>query len=265
MNRKPKKNVGRLLLDGPLFFYNLAIVVFSPYFLARKILRIFTKKTSVEFLRERWTIPVMGAEHADSPAVHVVFVATGFGEKYTSEQLTAALQEVRPDVRVTWAVKDDVTVRVILKEYPSQAVTFMPYDFYPSVARWLEKLQPDVVVSVEKLWIPNIAWASKIWGAAVVVVCGRRGHYRDKGLRRKLWFAVNSWTLRGFDTICLQSENEKNRLESVLPDSPEVRITGAIKISRRQGERSVAGVLARWIENSKPAAMAISGRGQHGG
>jgi len=256
MNRKPK-NLARLLKNGPLFFYNLSIVVFSPYFLGRKLLRVFTKKTSVEFLKERWTIPLMGAEIPDSKAIHVVFVATGFGEKYTSEQLTAALREVRPDVRVTWAVKDDVAVRDVLKEYPAQPVTFMPYDFLPSVATWLGKLQPDVVVSVEKLWIPNIAWASKIWGAVVVVVCGRRGHYRDKGLRRKLWFGVNSWTLRGFDTICLQSETEKKRLQSVLPQSSAVRITGAIKISRRQGARAVSGVLTRWMETQNPAKLPL--------
>gem|GEM_PF-1275042 len=246
-----------LLTDRNLVLYNLAIIVLGPMFLLRKIKRHFSKKTAYEFLRHRWTIPVEGGEKDDPNALHVVFVSTGFGEKHTTEQLTAALKEVRPNVRTTWAVKADATVENIRQTSPDQSVTYMPFDFMPSVALWLKKLRPDVVVSVEKLWVPNIIWCSRRWGAPVVVVSGRRGRFAGGGAKGSVWRNINHWTLCGYNIMGLQSEIEIERLKAVLPEEVDTRITGIIKISRSAAVRPTFEELAAWLESRNPQKLPI--------
>lgn len=247
-NLQPKRrSTLRLLTNWRLLLYNAVIVVFAPLFLLRKIRRHFSKKTAYEFLWPRWIIPVHGGENDDPKAVHVVFVSTGFGEKHTTEQLTAALKEIRPNVRTTWAVKADLTVENIRENHPDQAVTYMPFDFLPSVMWWLKRLEPDVVVSVEKLWTANINWCSNLWGAPTLVVSGRSGRYAGRGTKGAIWRGINRWTLRAYEVLCLQSEAEKEWLAPVLPEEVDTRITGMIKITRSSTASPTLPELTEWI------------------
>ncbi len=255
--RKTQRSAFSLLGDWRLVLYNLAIVVLAPFFLFRKVMRHFSKKTAYEFLRQRWTIPIQGGENDDKDALHVVFVSTGFGEKHTTEQLTAALREARPDVRTTWATKADATVDNIRETNPMQAVTYMPFDFMPSVAWWLKKLDPDVVVSVEKLWVPNILWCSRRWGASVIVVSGRRGRFAGGGAKGSVWRCINHWTLQAYNIICLQSEIEREKLAAVLPVESDTRVTGIIKITRSATTRPTFEELARWVQTYNPSSLPI--------
>lgn len=251
----------RPLTDWRLLLYNGAIVLFAPLFLLRKIRRHFSKRTAYEFLWQRWTIPIQGGEEDDPEAIHVAFVSTGFGEKHTTEQLTAALKELRPNVRTTWAVKADLTVENIRETAPAQAVTYMPFDFLPSVLWWLKRVEPDVVVSVEKLWTANINWCSKLWGAPTLVVSGRSGRYAGRGVKGAIWRGINRWTLRAYEIICLQSETEKQWLAPALPPEVETRITGTIKITRPPSERPTFEELASWVEECNRENLPILAAG----
>lgn len=267
-NSAPRRNFARVLrvfVNWRLSLYNFAIIAFAPFFLVRKLRRFFFKKTSYEFARARWEIPVYGGQNDDANALHVVFMSIGLGEQHATEQLDAALKKVRPNLRTTWAAKAQDAVENIRSTHPHQAVTFIPFDFSPSVARWLCKLQPDVVVSVEKLWIPNIVWGAKLWGAPVVIVSGRAGRFAGHGLKGALWRNINRWTLRACEIVCLQSEAEKNWIAHVLPPAADLRITGTIKAGGNSEVKPNSQALRTWIEahNSARAPIFAAGSTTH--
>ena len=238
------------LSDWRFLLYNVAIVLFSAYLLLTKLRRYFFKKKASEFLPQRWTIPVYGGEQDHPETLHVVFVAMGLGEKRTAAQLSSALKAAFPHVRTTWVVKGKVTVESIRKADPFQSVTYIPFDFFPPVATWIKKLKPDVVVSVQKLWIPNIVWGAKLSGAGVCVVSGQDERYKKKNLN--IWDSINRWTLRAYDIIGLLSEKEEQKLHHLLPPSADIRIAGVAKFSQPACENSIPDDLRNWIEAHNP-------------
>lgn len=178
---------------------------------------------------------------------HVVFVSTGLGEMRITEQLDAELKRLRPDISTTWAVRRRETIETIAREHPHQPVAFMPFDFCVSVNNWLKNVRPDVVVLVEKLWTPNLIWCSRNAGAKVLVCNGVTGAYLSETLS-----GLNRWTLAGLDAICLQTQDEKEKLESSLPVSGDIRICGALKLSTppKIGDDEGIESLRQWVGDS---------------
>lgn len=248
-----------LLTDWRILLYNCAIVLFSAYLLLTKLRRYFSKKKASEFLRQRWTIPVYGGEKDNPDALHVVFVAMGLGEKRTADQLSTALKTAFPNVRTTWVVKGEVTVESIRKADQFQAVTYIPFDFFPPVATWVKMLRPDIVVSVQKLWIPNIVWGARLSGAGVCVVSGQDERYKKK--KFNIWDSINRWTLQAYDVIGLLSEKEEKKLNHLLSPSADVRVTGMAKFSQPVCERPIPDGLEEWIKthNQEGAPLLAAG------
>lgn len=254
-----KRSVYWLLTDWRLLLYNCTIVLFSAYLLLSKLRRYLSKNKSSEFLRQKWTIPVYGGEKDDPEALHVVFVATGLGEKRTADQLSAALKAVAPNIRTTWVVKGEITVESIRKADRFQAVTYIPFDFFPPVAIWLKKLRPDIVVSVQKLWIPNITWGAKLSGAGVCVVSGQDKRYKKKTLNIR--DSINRWTLGAYDVIGLLGEKERKMLNHLLPSSADVRVTGMAKFSQPVCENPIPDVLRDWIKSHNQEGVPVLAAG----
>jgi 3-deoxy-D-manno-octulosonic-acid transferase len=240
-------NTLRILKDWRLLLYNFAIVLSSPYLLLTKVHRRYSKKRTSEFLWERWKAPLYGGEAGNHKKPHIVFIAMGFGEKQTAEQLSKSLKAIYPEIRITWALKEENGVKNVRRTNPSQSITYIPFDFWPAVSKWLKVLNPDIVVSVEKLWIPNIVWGSRLYGAAVCVISGRTARYKPEGW--KLWQIINQWSLRGFNSIGLISEEEKQKLQLALPADNPPSITGTTKMSLHPEESTANHAdLERWLQ-----------------
>ncbi len=234
--------------DLRLTAYMAAMLLFSPFFLFRKIKRRIKKCYKYEFDLNRHWIPWREGERTSPDAVHVVFVASGLGEQQMAERLTLALNDKYPDVYVTWAIKVVEIVDKVSKEDPKRSVTFMPFDNTVSVKRWLGRIQPDVVVSIENLWLPCIAWGARNCGAKVVVACGDSGRYKPGFFHKLTWSAINTWSLRAFNIICLHSEAVRDEIKEVLPSDVDTRITGAIKLKRREERKILPAEFMQWLQ-----------------
>lgn len=256
-----KKSIStiHLLSDFRLLLYNFTIILFSPYFLLTKFRRRYSKKKLTEFLLERWTIPVEQGEPFNSKTPHVVFIAMGFGEKHTAEQVAEALKALRPDIQITLAVKAKSTFESIRKLTPNQSVTYIPFDFLLPAARWFRKLKPDVVVSVQKFWIPNVLWISKRGGAAVCVISGQDERYVKSNLN--IWTYINRWTLKAFDTIGLLNENEIQKFHHLFSEHADVRVTGIAKLPQSPQKRTAFKELRLWIESHNKKGLPVIAAG----
>lgn len=265
----------RLAGNGYLLLYTAAIVVFALPLLVGKLMRFvkyrfIKKKFSRELDWTRWSCPPLPAalpskneqshnEQADSTKErtgrppHIVFVGVGFGEMGLMNQLTNALKQTYPQARVTWAVAGH-NRPVARQTYPDQDVTVIPFDFVVPVLRWLRRLEPDVVVMVERFWHPTLVWCAADWGARVLVVSGKemrpstRPHPYDTW-RGKLWLPLHKSLVERFTSLCLQDEGQLHRLERVLPAGADARVTGNIKFDLERPVLAPArrSALARWL------------------
>jgi 3-deoxy-D-manno-octulosonic-acid transferase len=252
----------RVLTDRKLLAYNLLIVVYSPRILAKKVSRFLAdrKRSIIHHLDPgRWATPVFNRQQKTG-APHVVFIGIGWGEMRVVELLTTTLKAKRPDVQVTWAFRDRDAIDTVLKERPQQAVTFMPFDFSPPVLNWLRRLSPDIVVSAEKVWLPNIICASRVWGASTIVVGGRVGKLKHSRLSGGVYKMIYRWTLSGYSTVCLQGKADLAVVAPLLSPQSEARVTGAIKLSHSIRQRvSGSSELAAWMNDARGLPILAAG------
>jgi 3-deoxy-D-manno-octulosonic-acid transferase len=271
----PARRLVRLLTDGRLVCYNLIIVLLSPLLLTFKLIRLLKKRLGIkeqpegEFDLARWSCPVMGGEPGHDSHIpqenrlersqpHVVLVCSGIGELRIVKQLDHALRQIRPQIKTTWVLKNSEAARKVGKAHPTQAVSFVPFDFILPVFTWLCHLSPDVIVFVEKYFYPNLVHCSRDWGAKVMVVSGRPRSYRS--LRTRMWDPLHRWILSGLAIICLQTEEHVRRVQHILPRNANVRIAGNIKFGLRPLlNPSLTQELSNWLSDKGDAPVLAAG------
>lgn len=103
----------------------------------------------------------------------------------------------------------------------------LPLDFSWVMKRFLNKIQPDVVIVVESdFWI-NFLRLSKKLGAQVFLVSGKVSIRSFKRFRRLSFFSKKLFSY--FDFICAQNEVFKQRFVELKGDSESVGTTGNLK------------------------------------
>lgn len=241
------------------WLYNGFLVLYSPFIFLKKWHRSTNKNNDWEFDLNRWRCPVKkGNSHAHSSQEqqpHIVFISNGFGEMKVIEQLSQQLLTKNPTLRTTWALRRGTTLEIIQQEHPEQDVTYTPFDFCIPVWNWYRNLSPDVVVIVEKLFLPNLIWTAKHWGAKVIVVNGKSSARRGKFLTR----IMQRWSLAGVDEICLQSKEELKKIEPLLKKDANVHIVGQVKFNfNNNAQIKQSADLKEWIGND-PRPLIVAG------
>jgi len=243
-----------LFRDWRLLLYNFAILLLSPYLIAVKLSRGWQTKSANKFVKNRCISPLYG-EKANPGAIHLLFIGTGSGEKQAADKLIPALKKIYPHLHATFAAKDQPTVDAILASAPEASVTFFPFDFWLWVAPWYKKLNPDVVISLRKLWLPNIIWGAKLWGASVCVIGAPSRTF--KPTRNQLWAGINRWTLRGYDAIGFISAEEKENHRPLFSPGADVRVTGPTRFLQPQPATPPSTQLAQWIKKNNSTNIPI--------
>jgi 3-deoxy-D-manno-octulosonic-acid transferase len=167
-----------------------------------------------------------------------------------TEQIDQALKKLIPNLRTTWAVRRRETIAAIENEHPDQAIAFMPFDFIVPARNFVNRMQPDVVVMVEKLWVPNIAWVSRLSGARVMAANATTGSYLSS-----LFSPINRWTLSAFHLIVLQSESERAKLGSLLSKLVPWRIGGTLKTANFESA-APREELQKWLATARAPLVA---------
>ena len=254
--------------NGALWAYNAANVVFGPIILLKKWRRYRKKKYLYEIDAWRWSgrRPDSGSNHREKKGPRVVFSASGIGEMRTMEYLSGLLQKERPDCEIVWAIRDRETCELARREHPEQEMATVPFEFLLPIWRWLRLVRPDVYVSVEKLWTPNLVWAARAWGARTIAVNSNSRSYNYSRWQARMWAPTNAWALRGFETLCLQRDRDLEQLAPVLSSDSDTRVVGMIKFElstqfsqEDESTKALRRSLDVWLRDARDVPVLIAG------
>jgi len=207
-----------VLFDPKLILWNFALVVLSPGLLFMKLRRYRKKHAPQEFSWRR----VVSESHLkdEGKRPHVVFVAASYGEMLLVKRLAEALLHVRPNTRITWAIRDPQTLTEVKAKLRDQSVAIQPFDSCIPVTKWLAKVDPDVLVMIERYNFPDLVASAKKWGAKVVLVNGRaKGAYQKAGGIVRSYYR---WVFGSYDLLLFQSTADMENALSVTPTNENI-------------------------------------------
>ena len=141
---------------------------------------------------------------------------------------------------------------------PGVELIFCPIDFFPYVAKTYMILRPSALVIFEtELW-PNLINCAKLYDIPVALVNARMSDHSFPGYRRFRFFFAP--LLRKFDSICVQTETDKERFLTVAPDMKDkVSVCGNIKFDQHAPAHLKVPDLSQWFGNAKgPFVIAAS-------
>lgn len=179
--------------------------------------------------------------------------ALSLGEVLAAKKLVPALEEAGAEVVIssTTSIGRDAALRI----WPGRLVLASPLDFAMSTRRFLNSVDPDLLVLVETDIWPGILFDMQRRNLPKVLISVRISprSQRGYGYIKFFWGRV----LRLFELITTQSEADRERLLSLGANPDSVEIIGDLKFDRKIKEttpESRATLLAetgwpdgRWI------------------
>jgi 3-deoxy-D-manno-octulosonic-acid transferase len=227
--------------------YTLGFLLTWPFWLLRDVVHHKPYSFKARFLGPGRMLP-------KTPGRPRVWVWTlSLGEVLAARRLVPALEEAGAEVVIssTTAIGRDMAARA----WPSRLILASPLDFGLSTRRFLEAVDPDLLVLVETDIWPGILFRMRQRGSPSALVSARISprSFRGYGYIKVFWGRV----LRLFDLITAQSESDRGRLVTLGADPGTTEVIGDLKFDREvkpSTPESRAAVLAetgwpegRWI------------------
>lgn len=237
---------------------NLILILLSPFILAKKLSRIVRKGSRHELDWHRWSIPEIqpSVPLAPNSGPRVVICAPAFGELRLAEALTERLLALRSELNIIWSIGDQATIEFTKRTNPDQAIVFSPYENIYPVTKWFRHVQPDVVILVEKFWLPNLLAIAQLRASRVAVI-NTRSNKKSNGLLAGYF----QWMVRNVDLFCFLTGEGEERLREFLGSSTQLRVTGNMKLDLeiKPLEEDAASSLREWLSNSEEVALLAAG------
>lgn len=211
-------------------FFPLAFLFFLPGLVIKLIRRPGTKKNYAERFAIFSEEKKKRLKALDRPLwMHAVSV----GETNLALTALQAWRKVDPNRRFVLSTTTTTAQEIARKKVPDGVeVIFCPIDFLPFVRRTFNLIQPSGLIIFEtEIW-PNLIRTAKKRGLSVALVNARMSDHSMRGYRRfRMFFAP---ILRYFDTICVQTDADRERYLMVAPDMAEkIVVGGNIKFDQR--------------------------------
>ncbi len=237
----------KVATDWRLVGWNLLEVALSPILIGMKLRRYHIKRTNHEFNLRRFFVPRIHSPESvpQGSGPHVVLVGASFGEAILMQRITRALLEERPDIRITWAIRDPRTIEEFRRHQPNQALAIWPFDSMIPVLRWLWLYEPDLIVFTERYSFPHLVAGSKRWGAKSALLNGR---VKSTGFPRSI-SSYYKWLFGCFDSLSFQSEAYSARVHGLVSKDARISVTGNIKLdlARKELDERRADEVDRWL------------------
>ena len=253
---RAKRSVWKAAQDPRLLAWNLFVLGIGPFALGLKLRRFFKKRTNHEFSKLRWQVPDLGVKALNEDVPHVVLAGASFGEVLLIDRLTKALKAERPELEVTWAIRDPRTIEQIRHEWPNQRIAVWPYDSLPPVLHWLSDNRPDALVFVERFSFPTLAAAARNYGSRVALVNGRS----KPSSARKATAPYYRWLLGNFDVLSFQSETYASRVRHLAPPA-STSVAGNLKLDvpRKTLDPARAEAVEQWLTREPKLPLLAAG------
>jgi 3-deoxy-D-manno-octulosonic-acid transferase len=196
----------------------LGFVLGLPVWIVRAILEPGFRRMAGERLRAVPAAPKRGPR--------VLIHAVSVGEVKVAEALVRELAAARPDLDLVISSTTNTGIDAARKSFAERTVVRFPFDASWLVARFLDRVAPDLVVLVElEVW-PGFLRAARRRGIPVAIVNGRA---TDRSVRSWRRLGVS---FPGFDRIalaCVQNDEYAQRFEALGVPMERIVVTGNLK------------------------------------
>jgi len=215
-----------LRLAAELLAYNLVLLSLIPVILLWLAWRsLVLRKPAGNWRHRLGLVPRMDADASPRIWLHAVSA----GEMNAALPVLSALRQRLPNAGIAVSTHTETGMAVASKRATEADILFfLPFDWADTIALALWRLQPDLVIVVEKELWPNLLGVSRLIGARVVVINGR---VSDRMMRRVCsvpWLV--SWFYRLTNTLCVQSEHDAARLRRIGVSDEKIVVAGNTKI-----------------------------------
>ena len=213
------------------FWYTLLYTTAFLVLLPREILKRPSK------LRKRWLKERLGfiskMEKKDKKRVWIHAVSVG--ESIAARPVIKCLRQ-RGDVEIFATTVTDTgqqVMRAFLKE--DEHLFYAPFDMPSAVERFVENIEPDLILIMEtEIW-PNLLRIAKRHSVRTCLINGRISESSYRGYR-KISFFIKS-VLEAFDCMCMQTEEDQRRILGLGAREDRVAVFGNLKFDVPRPER----------------------------
>jgi len=210
------------------FLYNIFLLIFllltSPLWIY-KILALEKYRKGL-FQKVGILLPDIPRKAPGEVRIHVHAVSVG--EVIAATPFIEGLKKRHREISLFISTVTPTGNEVARKRFlEANYILYSPYDLPWAVRRFIEKVQPDLYVTVEtELW-PNFLRQVKRYGAHTLIVNGRisprtfKGYYWIRPFMKRV--------LSNIDLFCMQSEEDAKRIVAIGAPEKVVRVTGNMK------------------------------------
>lgn len=204
------------------FVLALAMLVSTPYWLYQIVRHGKYRRGLAERMGK---VP---ARLGSLGGARVIWIhAVSLGEVLAVSGLVGLLRRTFPQHRILISTTTDTGQNLARKQFGEENVFYFPMDFASAIRPYLHALKPELVVLAETEFWPNFLRLAHAGGARIAVVNAR---ISDRSWPRYCRFR---WALRRMlgqvDLFLAQTEEDRNRLESIGADPVRVQVTGNLK------------------------------------
>jgi 3-deoxy-D-manno-octulosonic-acid transferase len=155
------------------------------------------------------------------------FHAASVGEVSTIAPVVAEVMRARPGTPVVVTTMTATGARRAAEKVGQAEITLVPYDFAPSMKRFVSALEPScLIIGETEIW-PNLVGEARRFGAHVVLVNGR---ISEKSYPRyRLVRALVRDVLDDFDILLMRSRIDADRIVGLGADPLRVQVAGNTK------------------------------------
>ena len=238
------------------FFYSVSIYLLSPFILLRLLYRALRAPAYARRWRERFGF-VAQTNGGKTIWLHSVSV----GETLAAVPLVKALQQRYPDYRLTVTCMTPTGSERIQAAFgDSVDHYYAPYDMPDSVARFLNRVRPELLLIMEtELW-PNTIAACSSRSIPVILANGRLSA-KSAAAYGKIPRLVGSM-LRSISAVVAQHDDDGNRFARLGLPPEALTISGNIKFDLHldsEVRAKAQSLTTEWQgENQRPVLLAAS-------
>ena len=222
--------------------YNFLLILISPFAFVGYLWRIFVSKKSNESWRENLgALPLLKNRPLGQQLVWLHAVSVG--EVVASLPIQDEIRRLLPDAFILVTTITQTGNAVALKSAKSaDAVAYLPLDYPLLVNRAMNRVKPDILVTVEKEIWPNLLAAAKKRGIPTALV---NGCMSDKGFRRgSRWRWLMSWAFSNIDRLCMQTRTDAERMTAFGVPEELISVFGSTKFDQEGGQLDEEAVRA---------------------
>ena len=150
--------------------------------------------------------------------------AVSVGEVLSCEPLIKLLG--RKEISVWLSTGTEAGFETAKKKYTGATCFYFPFDFWFATARFLKRINPDVVLLCElEIW-PSFVWNVRRRGIPLYLVSGRMVEKDFRSYRRFKWFFSPVFSM--FSGLFMQNETYTQRMQAICRH-PRLKTIGSLK------------------------------------